>query len=314
MSVDPAELPDDRALQDNLEALKAKVGVLRKEHASALHRVERARESFDDSAEKLADMQRRAWSGPPGGSPAISTRQNRDAALLESKSWRDVPGVEERLLELQILNKQLQQSIDDVASVSEDWKHRRDMARKQATRIQEALKQVPGQTSTSVVEVVDQLTRRREEKRGLEKKLEERKRNLAHQRQIEADSIDHLAERVSALDRQMASMREQKRDLKRARQSKLTRIEALEAQQREWADKLRKYLHSDDLLRVSFKRYDRNNDGTLDRSEFEAALRDLRRAGGESAQLGPLLEEAGDRGVDFRGFRQIYRRLCSIDD
>ena len=109
-------------------------------------------------------------------------------------------------------------------------------------------------------------------------------------------------------------MREQKRDLKRARQSKLTRIEALEAQQREWADKLRKYLHSDDLLRVSFKRYDRNNDGTLDRSEVEAALRDLRRAGGESVQLGPLLEEAGDRGVDFRRFRQIYRRLCRIDD
>ena len=83
------------------------------------------------------------------------------------------------------------------------------------------------------------------------------------------------ADSLAQLDVQIFTIKSETRKIEREKYSYEARIEALEEQREEYRIRLQEYAGNDDLLRVSFKRYDTDASGNLDVNEIYAAMSEI---------------------------------------
>lgn len=84
-----------------------------------------------------------------------------------------------------------------------------------------------------------------------------------------------IADSLAQLDVQIFTIKSETRKIEREKYSYEARIEALEEQREEYRIRLQEYAGNDDLLRVSFKRYDTDASGNLDVNEIYAAMSEI---------------------------------------
>ena len=87
-------------------------------------------------------------------------------------------------------------------------------------------------------------------------------------------------------------------------------------------ERLREFVGDDDLLRVSFKRYDTDQSGALDAGEIFAATQEVLRVSDEQAADAFTLQDARDQveaydrdgngSLNFREFKKMFRKLIKV--
>jgi chromosome segregation ATPase len=257
--------------------------------------------------------------GSAGNATGGTTRADRDARLLKTT---DIPAIAERVLELTLLEPTVERAVGDALACANDWEQRSVEAKEAVLRAEQELAATPASERGNLVALVEAVSEKRRLKRRLQGEMEDARRAHGDKLDMRRYEVDQLRDAVSAVDVKLGAVRADVRLLEREQHSYEARIETMQEQRVEYRERLREFVGDDDLLRVSFKRYDTDQSGALDAGEIFAATQEVLRVSDEQAADAFTLQDARDQveaydrdgngSLNFREFKKMFRKLIKV--
>jgi hypothetical protein len=257
--------------------------------------------------------------GSAGNATGGTTRADRDARLLKTT---DIPAIAERVLELTLLEPTVERAVGDALACANDWEQRSVAAKEAVLRAEQELAATPASERGNLVALVEAVSEKRRLKRRLQGEMEDARRAHGDKLDMRRYEVDQLRDAVSAVDVKLGAVRADVRLLEREQHSYEARIETMQEQRVEYRERLREFVGDDDLLRVSFKRYDTDQSGALDAGEIFAATQEVLRVSDEQAADAFTLQDARDQveaynrdgngSLNFREFKKMFRKLIKV--
>ena len=269
-------MEDPTFLQDAIREMTSEVARLRRVHESEVSHIAKARTDNEQAVEQLEassarvalrDVSSRALIS--GAGTRVESRIDRDNRLLKHST--DAVEIAERVLELQLLDREHERSVKDSKACAQEWKQRVDQAASNVERIRLELAAVPPSERGDLVSTMEKYTDLQSQKRALTSEMEDEKRRHLEKKNNREVQIENLQENLGKLDVKLGQTRSGTRRVEREQHSYDARIETLDEQREEYRQSLQQYAGNSDMLRVSFKRYDTDMSGNLDAKEIYAA-------------------------------------------
>lgn len=321
-------------IHDRIRDEASRVAALRAQHEREVARLARARSDYDKTEEQLeqctaslalaeAGVDAVAAAAPSPGSSggnvggANLSRAERDARMLKST---DVPAIAERVLELQLLESSVERSVSDALSCAREWEERAEEAQAAVKRAEEDLAAVPESERGSLVTIVEAVSEQNRIKRRLQGEMDDIRRAHDEKLDMRRYEVNQLRDTLSGVDVKLGQVRGDVRLVERERQSYEARLETMVEQRLEYRERLLEFVGDDNLLRVSFKRYDTNQSGSLDAEEIFAATQEVLRIAkdddvADSFTLQDAIDQVdaydknGNGSLDFREFKKMFQKL-----
>ena len=273
-------MEDPTYLQDQIKSMNEEVARLTRQQASEVAHLQKARinneqatEQLEASSVNVALSQISTQQLNSSASTRVETRRQRDNRLL--KDCTDTLDLSERVLELKLLESEHDRSVSDSKECASEWKQRVNEATINVDRLRKELAAVPPSERGDLVSTVEKYTIVSTQKRKLVAEMDDENRIHLEKVNIRQEQIQTMQDTLSQLDIKLGQTQSDTRRTEREQHSYEARIESLEDQREEYRTRLQQYAGNDDLLRVSFKRYDTDGSGALDANEIYAATQEI---------------------------------------
>jgi chromosome segregation ATPase len=272
-------MEDPTFIQDKIREMTEEVAELRKLHESEVLHVQKARNDHEQALEQLENSSASVALAEVSSRALVSTgiqvesRIDRDNRLLKHST--DTVEIAERVLELQILDREHDRSVRDAKDCASEWKERVSTAERNIERIRTELAAVLPSERGDLVSTMEEYTALQTKKRRLLSDMEDERRAHTEKVNTRVGQIENMQETLAKLDIKISRSQSDIRRIEREKHSYDARIESLEEQREEYRQRLQAYSGNDDLLRVSFKRYDTDMSGNLDAKEIYAATKEI---------------------------------------
>jgi TolA-binding protein len=274
-------MEDPTFLEDQIREMNEEVARLSRQQASEAGHVAKARQENEQAVEQLeastvsvalAEVSsQQLASGTSTG--RMESRRERDNRLL--KDCKDTVALAERVLELKLLDREHDRSVSDAKECAAEWKQRLEEASASVNRVRAELAAVPPSERGDLVSTAEKYTDVQTQKRKLMAELDDERRTHGDKKITREEQVQRMQETLAQLDVKLGQTRSDTRRIEREQHSYTARIESLEEQREEYRQRLQEYAGNDDLLRVSFKRYDTDGSGSLDANEIFAATQEI---------------------------------------
>ena len=319
-------MDDPTQLQDKILLMREEVARLRSMHKEEVHHVAQARNENEQANEQyemssasisLADVSSRALvSGKK-----VETRIDRDNRLLKHST--DTIEIAERVLELQLLDREHDRSVQDSKQCANEWKQRLAKATDRVQELQDTLKNIPSSERGDLVDATEKYTLLNTKKRRLISDMADETRAHQEIKHTKEEHIQNMQETLARLDVQVGQAKSDTRKIEREQASHEARIESLEEQREDYRSRLQQYSNDESLLRVSFKRYDTDMSGSLDAAEIFQATQEILAISNDNdveftmedaqAQI-DAFDKDGNGSLDFKEYKRGTKSLkCTFD-
>ena len=327
-------------LPDRIAKATADLEALRKQHASAVKHVARARSEHERTEEELQmrtgqlalaevsaeHMMKGAAASAAANATTTATtgfggvpgedRKTRDRRLLRST---DLHAIADRMLELSILEGDVERAVSDAADCAAEWAGRAQNAAARLAAARAELARVPAAERGGLVATMEKFADLQAQHRRLRGELDDTRRVHRDKREVRANRVAQLQDRLLQLDVKLGRVRGDVRQVEREQAAYAARVQTMEEQRREYRVRLKEFVGDDELLRVSFKRYDTDQSGTLSVGEIYTATREVLLCESDEAAAGFSMADAeaqvaaydrdGNGTLDFKEFKRMFRRL-----
>ena len=285
----------------------------------ALERCTAARALAGAGVDAVASASAAPSPGSAGANGSVNrggSRAARDARLLKST---DIPSIAERVLELELLEPTVERAVGDALACAKEWEERAEAAKEALARAEQELADTPASERDNLVAIVEAVSEQRSVKRRLQAAMEDIRRAHGDKLHMRKYEVDQLRDVCSAVDVKLGQVRADVRLLNREQHSYTARIETMEEQRADYRERLREFVGDDDLLRVSFNRYDTDQSGSLNAKEIYSATQEVLSISDEQAAESFTLQDAQDQveaydrdgngSLNFREFRKMPESL-----
>jgi|EP00945_MAST-04E_sp_MAST-4E-sp1_P002724 chromosome segregation ATPase len=305
---------DEQQLSDKIAELEASLEQERAKRDKVGSKLAIAQENYDQSVEEMeenkADLHLTNISGLEGNRSA----RQKTLDLLESD---DLFALRDRLLELKLLDKDLSTNISDARVSAVHWRKDAEDLEKVLEEKTNSINEVPSHESDSVLEAQTKALRAKEEQRKMELKIQDLEAELKKKKMNDAIEIEQVEMKLATLTREVHVVQKDGRTLDRKLQGMTTQIECLHESREHARKHLKPFLGNDELLRVSFNRYDKSGDQELDKEEVFNCMKELQRVDQNAPEVSmeeveqyiATVDKDGSGTIDFEEFRACFLRL-----
>ena len=305
---------DEQELLDLLASLEDTLGRELEKNDRAGDRLETAQAAYDAVAEEVernqADVTLTDISGLEG------SKSNR-VKMMDLLNSNDLFALRDRLLELKLLDKDLSTNIADAQISSKHWKKECEAAKRILKEKKDAIDEIPAHESNSLVEAQNRSMKTEKQLQELEMALHDADVENKRAASNDKNTVEQLEVDLGYLSKKVSKTKEETRTLDRKLMMMNTQIECLTDSKAQCMEKLRPFIGNQELLRISFNRYDTNRNEELDKHEVFACMQELSKIDDKSPQV--TLEEVekyiadvdkdGSGTIDFQEFTAAFTNL-----
>jgi Ca2+-binding EF-hand superfamily protein len=237
--------------------------------------------------------------------------------MYNHHSVKDPLLIEERLLELKLIVKDLLCQINDNNKAEKEWRDKTKKIDLHLEGLREKLETLPKGHVASLVDSNASLLELKKRESGMKKEIEEVKRNIKRQQieqEKEKEELYNDLEQMHSLVVKGKSEVSYWHQMYESLQS--CQIEPLLREKQELQQKLKKIVGLDELLRIIFNKFDADGSGSLGLNEVEKALESVLGEGKVSRRdinsFLSLNDTNSDGKIDATEFIKAYKYLMTL--